>query len=239
MKLRRLFFTATTAALLCWGFAPSVSAQVTPQAERGAPPTDPRNPSMTSQRLDQEKETLYAIFSENKGGASVEQQQRAYGAAKSFLQRYEGDNDAYVKEAKKFVAAFDRRVSEYEILTTYNSRNYTNAFELGRPILKTEPANFFVLSVLAEAGYDNALAGRPDLNDETLGYVRKAIELLEAGKVSQPDPFKNAAAGAGFLNNALGTFVKDKSPVEAAAAFLKAVQPRSPYENDPLTYYRL
>src|SRR6185295_12727714 len=119
------------------------------------------------------------------------------------------------------------------------SRNYAKAFELGRPLLKKEPDNFFVLSVLAEAGYDNALAGKPDLNDETLGYVRKAIELLDAGKVSTPDPFKSVAAGVGFLNNALGTLVKDKSPVEAAAAFLKAVQPRSPYENDPLTYYRL
>jgi hypothetical protein len=239
MKMRRFLLTTTTAALLCWGFAPSVSAQVTPQAERGAPPTDPRNPSMTSQRFDQEKEILYAIFSENKSGASVEQQNRAYGAAKTYLQRYEGDNDVYVKEAKKFVADFDQRVNEYEILTTYNSRNYAKVFELGRPVLKKDPANFFVLSVLAEAGYDNALAGKADLNDETLGYVRKAIELLEAGNVSKPDPFKNVAAGAGFLNNALGTFVKDKSPVEAAAAFLKAVQPRSPYENDPLTYYRL
>src|SRR6185295_3331097 len=127
MKLRRLFFIATTVALLCCGFAPSVSAQVSPQAERGTPPTDPRNPAMASQRFDQEKETLYAIFSENKSGASVEQQNRAYGAAKTYLQRYEGDNDLYVKEAKRFVADFDRKVSGYEIFTAYNSRNYAKA----------------------------------------------------------------------------------------------------------------
>ena len=228
MKLRRFFFTATTVALLFFSFALSISAQ-----------TDQRNPPMASQRFDQDKETLYAIFSENKSGASAEQQQRAYGAAKSFLQRYEGDNDFYVKEAKKFVADFDRKITEYEVFTAYGSRNYAKAFELGRPLLKKEPANFFVLSVLAEAGYDNALAGNAGLSDETIGYVRKAIELLEAGNVSKPDPFKSVDAAGGFLNLARGWFLKDKSPVEAAAAFARAVQPKSPYETDPLTHYRL
>ena len=217
----------TATALLCFGLV-SVSGQ-----------TDARNPPMASQRFDNDKESLYALFSENKSGVSPEQQKRAYLAAKVFLRRYGGDKDNYAQEANQFIAAFEKRVSEDALFTTYSSKNYAKTFELGRPLLKTESANFFVLSVLAEAGYENALAGKTDLNDETIDYLRRAIQLIEARKVSKADPFKSLETAIGFLNYALGSLVKDKSPVEAATAFSKAVQPKSPYQNDPLTYYRL
>jgi len=96
-----------------------------------------------------------------------------------------------------------------------------------------------VLALLSEAGYQNALTGSMSLNDETIDYSRKALQLIEAGKVSKPDPFLNLETGTGFLNNTLGSLLKDKSPVEAAAAFSRAVRTKSIYENDPLTYYRL
>ena len=194
---------------------------------------------MASQRLDNNKDTLYAIFSESKRGISREQQERAYMAAKAFLLRYGGDGDAYVTEANQFVTEFDRKVSEYDLYAAYNAKNYSKAFELGRPLLKTDATNFFALSLLAEAGFDNAQAGNASLNDETIDYLRRANELLDSGKVTKPDPFKSLEIAKGFLNYALGSLVKDKSPVEAAAAFSKAVQPGSPYQNDPLTYYRL
>jgi hypothetical protein len=203
------------------------------------PAPTPENPAMTSQRFDRDKETLYAIFSEHKRGPSPEQQQRAYGAAKEYVRRYGGDNDTYSKEAKKFVTEFEKGINRDEIYVAYNAKNYAKAFEVGRPLLKTQPEDFFVLGVLAEAGYENALAGNSSLNDETIGYLQKAIQLLEAGKISKTDPFKNVDAASGFLNLARGWFLKDKSPVEAAAAFQRAVQPKSPYETDPLTHYRL
>ena len=194
---------------------------------------------MASQRFDNDKEYRFARFSEYKNDVSPEKQKRAYLAAKSYLRVYGGDNDHYAKEAKEFVADFDMRVSQSELYPAFDARNYAKTFELGRPILRTDPENFFVLGLLAEAGYENALTGNVSLNDETIDYLRRAIQLLEAGKVSKPDPFKNLETARGFLNLALGTFLKDKSPVEAATAFAKAIQPMSPYENDPLTYYRL
>jgi len=194
---------------------------------------------MTSQRFDRDKETLYAIFSESKRGLSPEQQQRAYGAAKEYARRYGGDNDTYSKEARRFVTEFENGINHYEAYAAYNAKNYAKAFELGRTVLKAQPEDFFVLAVLSEAGYENALAGNSSLNDETIDYLRKALQLLAAGKVSKPDPFKSVDAASGFLNLALGWFLKDKSPVEAAAAFEKAVQPKSPYETDPLSHYRL
>ena len=194
---------------------------------------------MAAQRLDNDKEYRYAQFSESKKSPSLEQQRRAYQAAKDFLRLYGGDNDYYAKEVKQFITEYDARVGQFELYTAFEARKYAKTFELGRPLLALQPDNFFVLGLLSEAGYENALAGNVGLNDETIDYSQRAIQLIEAGKVSKPDPFKNVETATGFLNNALGSLLKDKSPVEAAAAFSKAVRTRSPYENDPLTYYRL
>ena len=223
------------AILLLLIFAVGVSAQ----SPATTPAPTPENPQMTSQKFDRDKEVLYAIFSENKKGLSPEQRQRAYGAAREYVRRYGGVSDSYVKEARKFVAEVENDINQGELYNAYTTKNYAKAFELGRPILKKEPENFFVLGILTEAGYQDALAGSATLNEETLDYLRRALKLLEGGKLAKTDPFKNADAAAGFLNLALGWYLKDKSPVEAAAAFRKAVQPKSPYENDPLTYYRL
>lgn len=219
---------AMTAALLLCGFAVNVSAQ-----------SDPRNPAMATQRFDNDKDVRYARFSEYKKGVSPEQQKRAYQAARSFLQLYGGDNDHYAKEAKKFVADFEARMYQVDIYAAFDAKNYVKTFEIGRPLLKANPENFFLLGLLAEAGYQNSLAGNASLNDETIDYLRRAIPLVEGGKVANPEPFKNLETAAGFLNVALGVLTKDKAPAEAAAAFTKAIQPKSPYTSDPLTYYRL
>lgn len=233
MRKTGSLLTVITTALLSIGFATGVSGQRVTAA-----PT-PENPPMASERFDRDKETLYALFSHNKKGASPEQQQRAYSAAREFVRRYGGDGDSYAKEARAFVAEFEKSISQYALFNAYSTKNYPKTFELGRPILKTEPENFFVLGILAQAGYENALAGNASLNDETIDYVRRAIQLVEAGKVSKADPFISTDVAAGYLNLALGWFMRDKAPVEAAAAFVKAVKPKSPYENDPLPYYRL
>ena len=209
------------------------------QMPAGTPGPTPEHPAMTSQRFDRDRETLYAIFSENKRGPSPDQQLKAYGAAREYVRRYGGDPDAYVKEARKFVTEFEKEESKFAVYDAYTTKNYKKSFELGRPALKADPENFFVLGVLSEAGYENAQAGDASFNEETVDYLRRAIKLAEAGKVTKADPFKSIDAANGFLNLALGWFLKDKAPVEAAAAFRKAVQPKSPYENDPLAYYRL
>lgn len=194
---------------------------------------------MVSQRTDRDKETLYAVFSDNKRGPSPEQQQRAYVAAKEFARRYGGDHDSYANETQKFVTDYEQRIEGYALFTAYSAKNYAKTFELGHPLLKSNSENFFVLAVLAEAGYENALAGNTSLNDETIDCLRRAIQIVEAGKLAKADPFKSMAIATGYLNLALGWFLKDKSPVEAAAAFRKSVQSDPYYQKDPLTYYRL
>lgn len=154
---------------------------------------------MASQRFDRDKETLYAIFSENKRGPSPEQQKRAYGAAREYVRKYGGDSDTYAKEARKFVTDFEKVATQYEVFNAYTRKNFAKSFELGRPVLKADPENFFMLGVLSEAGYENALAGNASLNEETIDYLRRAIKLVEARKVTKADPFKSLDAAAVFL----------------------------------------
>jgi hypothetical protein len=232
-KARRLL--TLTGALLLFACAGGVSAQM----PGSTPAPTPENPAMAGQRFDRDKETLYAIFSENKRGLSPDQQKRAYGAAKEYVRRYGGDGDTYVREARNFLKEFEKGSSQFELFTAYSEKNYVKAFELGRPALKDQPENFFVLGVLSEAGYENALAGNASLNDETVDYLRRAIKLLDTGKLSKADPFKSTDIARGFLNLALGWFLKDKAPVEAASAFRKSVSSEGPYQKNPLTYYRL
>ena len=83
------------------------------------------------------------------------------------------------------------------------------------------------------------MAGNASLNAETVGYAKKAIQLVDEGKVTKADPFKNIEFARGFLNFAWGELLKDLSPVEAAAAYLRAIQADSPYRNEPIAYHRL
>jgi hypothetical protein len=197
------------------------------------------NPTMPSQSFDKNKEDLYAQFSDYRKSLNPEERRLAYPAAKDYLRKYGGDNDSNARDVQKFVTDYERAVHDGDVFTAYTAKNYVKAFELGRPRLKSDPDDFFVLATLTEAGYDNAVAGDAVLNDETTSYARRAIKLLESGKITRPDPFKNMEFARGFLNSALGWFTKDSAPVEAAAAFLKAAQSDSPYRTDPSIYHRM
>lgn len=194
---------------------------------------------MTSDYMDKEKEALYARFNDFKRNPNPEQQRFAYPTAKEYLRRWGGEKDAETKEVRRWVAEYERAMHASELYNAYDAKDYAKTFAVGRPFVKADPEYFLAFAILTEAGYDNALSGKTSLNAESADYARKAIELIEAGKVSKADPFKNMDVARGFLNFALGTFVKDEKPVEAAAAFMKAVKSDSLYRTDPAAYHRL
>lgn len=195
---------------------------------------------MQSVQADAQKEELYASFIELKNLPLGEKQRLAYEVGLEYLRRYGNDDrDPGVKVVRKFVAEYEEVRGEYELDTAYKARNYAKTFEIGRALLQKQPQSFYFLSVLGEAGYDSAIAGNAGLNAETVGYAKRAIQLLNEGKVTKADPFKSIGVAIGFLNFEVGNFLKDQSPVEAADAFLKAVQSDSPYRTEPLAYHRL
>ena len=228
-KSSRLALIVSTVLLLC-GLTATGSAQEPPGA---------RNPTMASRTTDDLKDRLFAQFTDYKKSLNPEERRLAYPAAKDYLRKFGGDDDSNAREVEKFVNEYERTTHDGDIFAVYNAKNYLKAFELGRPHLKADPNDFFVLATLTEAGYENALAGDASLNDETIGYTRRAIKLLEAGKLTRADPFKSMDIARGFLNFSLGWFVKDQLPLEAASAFLKAAQSDSPYRSDPSVYHRM
>lgn len=195
-----------------------------------------RNPTMPSQMSDSEKEQLYARFSENRKVPISERQRLAYEAASDYVKRYGHDQDPHLAEVRRFVTEYERVMRNYELHEAYAARKYAKTFELGRAILEKDPENFYVLATLTEAGYASSQTGDVSLNEETVGYARRALSATESEKLSQPDPFSSIEAAQGFLNFALGWFLRIHSPVEAALALVRAAQSKSEYKEDPLTY---
>lgn len=198
-----------------------------------------RNPTMTEQQRDAEKEKYFARINDLRRVPSPESQRKAHEAAVEYLKRFEGDKDPDARTVRKFVTEYERGDRQFELINSYNSKNYVKTFELGHALLERDTDSFFVLSLLTEAGLDNLQAGNASLNEATLNYAKRAIQLLEAGKVTNVEPFKNIEVARGYLNASVGTLLRDKSPAEAAQAYKKAVQSDSFYRNDPLTYHRL
>ncbi len=194
---------------------------------------------MTSGYMDSEREALYARFTDFKRNPNPEQQRFTYPTAKEYLRRWGGEKDVETKEVRHWVTEYERAMHEGELYAAYDAKDYAKTFEIGRPLVKEDPEYFFAFAILSEAGYENALAGKASLNAETIDCARKAIHLIEAGQVTKPDPFKNIEIARGFLNSTLGWFLKDQSPVEAAAAFRKAAQSDGPYRTDASIYHRL
>jgi len=198
-----------------------------------------RNPPMAEQQRDIEKERYYANFNELRRIRLADNQRRAYEAALEYLKRFEGDKDADARTVRQFVTEYERGGIKGKLLTTYNSKDYAKTFAMGKPLLERDPENFFVLSVMTEAGFDSGQASKSEPLEGTLDYAKRAIKLLEAGKVTTADPFKDMGTAHGYLNMVVGTILRDKSPAEAVRAFRKAAQSESFYRQDPIIYHRM
>ena len=215
-------------------------AQSTTTSNPNAPPISPVNPTMTGSYNDKSREDLYALFDDYRRNPNPQQQQYAYPTAKEYLRLWGGENRPETKIVRAWVTEYERQMHQKDLYADYNSKNYAKTFTDGRPMVKNDPEYFFGLAIMTEAGYDNSIAGSKNLDTETAEYARQAIALLEAGKVTKPDPFKSLDIARSFLNYALATMVKDEAPAEAAVAYAKALKVAdNPYSKDPIAYHRL
>jgi hypothetical protein len=195
-----------------------------------------RNPPMPSQVSDNEREQLFARYSENKKQPNPERQRLAYEAARDYVKRYGGDVDSNLPELRRFVTQYERVMRSYVLHEAYVARKYEKVFEIGRENLRKDPEDFYVLATLTQAGYENAQTGDTSLNEETIGYAKSAVALLESGQLNHYDPFETVTDAQGFLNFAVGWFLRDQSPVEAAASLTKSIKSGASVKDDPLVY---
>jgi hypothetical protein len=134
------------------------------------------------------------------------------------------------------VVEYERFIREFDIDAAYKAKNYAKTFELGRAAEKVDPNDFFVLSTMVMAGYESSQAGNTSFAKDASDYAVAAIKLLEADQNLKPRPFQTRGGAEGFLNFALGWFLKDQSPSDAAPAFVKALKADSAYKTDPGVY---
>ena len=191
---------------------------------------------MTSQLNDSDRETLYARYLENKKVPVAERQKIAYEAARDYVKRYSGEQDSHLAEMRRFVNEYERVMANFELHEALKAKKYARVFEIGRESLKKNAENFYVLATLAQVGYAQAQAGDASLNEETIDYTRRAAALADSEKFSNADPFASVADARGFLNFALGWFLRAQAPGDAAAALVRAVKSGTRYKDDPLTY---
>jgi hypothetical protein len=193
--------------------------------------------SVRAQEMPPEKIALYTKYYElKKGGA--EGQKVAYEVAKEYLQKFRADSDQYTEAVRNFVAAYDKASREVNFYKAYNAKEYAKTFEIGRQILNTDRENFAILGTLARAGYFSAYGGNKSLNSDAIELVKRGLELIDSSKVTKPEPFASFDEARGFLNYVLGFLLQEPSPVEAAAAFLKAAQVGGT-KHEPATFYYL
>ena len=195
-----------------------------------------RNPTMTSQLNDADRESLYARYSENKKVPVAERQKIAYEAARDYVKRYSGEQDSHLAEMRRFVHEYERVMANFELHEAFTARKYAKVFEIGRAALKKDAENFYALATLAQVGYAQAQAGDASLNEETIDYTKRAVLLAEAEKFSNADPFASVADARGFLNFALGWFLRAQAPADASSALVRAVKAGGRYKDDALTY---
>ena len=67
-----------------------------------------RNPTMTGQLNDADRETLYTRFSEHKKIPLAERQKLAYEAARDYVKRYSAEQDGRLAEMRRFVKEYER-----------------------------------------------------------------------------------------------------------------------------------
>ena len=195
----------------------------------------PQYPSSTALQRDNDKIALYTRYYDAKKIATPEQQRLAYELAQQYVKEFGSDNDKYAEAARKYVAAYENALREFELNKAYLAKNYTKVMEDGTAMLVKNPDDYFVLAMLAQAGY--ALS-RTDTsrNKQTLEHTRHALRLIESGSVTKAEPFKDNDSAKGFLHFTIGWLLRTESPAEAGAAFRKSVDTNSPFKIDPGVY---
>jgi tetratricopeptide (TPR) repeat protein len=165
---------------------------------------------------------------------------KAYDAAKKYLAACpteEGQIPAYLK---KWVAAYDKEARKLKLTPMlYGEKKYPEALSLAKEILTEEPDN---LRVIVDLGYGSYLAAatlkQDSYNADALTYMRKAIQMIEAGKAPDPwTPFKGKDDTLAYLYNSVGRITLKTDPGEALKSLIKAVSFETDLKKDPWSYF--
>jgi tetratricopeptide (TPR) repeat protein len=164
----------------------------------------------------------------------------AYQAARDYLAKYTKDKDQYVDFLQKWIAAYERDERVRMLPGLINEKKFQEAYSTGARILADEPDFLRAQIDLGYAGYIALSANNTTYTTEALGYARKAIAAIEAGKVpSEWAPFKGKDDTLAYLNFAVGFMTLKTAPDQAIDSFIKAASYDSDIKKNPRTFYAL
>lgn len=165
---------------------------------------------------------------------------KAYDAAKKYLAACPTEEGQIPTYLKKWVAAYDKEARKLKLTPMlYGEKKYPEALSLAKEILVEEPEN---LRVIVDLGYGSYLAAatlkQDSYNADALTYIRKAIQMIEAGKAPDPwTPFKGKDDTLAYLYNSLGRITLKTDPGEAIKSLIKAVNFDTDLKKDPWSYF--
>ncbi|MGH9872333.1 MAG: hypothetical protein ACRD9S_07690 [Pyrinomonadaceae bacterium] len=172
---------------------------------------------------------------------------RAYEASKRYLS-CSPTEDQYTTYLKKWNGLYEKenRKLRFQPLL-YGDKKFAEAFALGKEILADDPNN---LRVMIDLGYSGIHMAAPATKSETfnadsLTYSRKAIEMIESGKVPESldgksapwAPFKGKDDTLAYLHHGVGRLAVKSNPEEALRELIKALQYETDLKKEPWEYY--
>ncbi|HEY6805115.1 MAG TPA: hypothetical protein VI306_16185 [Pyrinomonadaceae bacterium] len=185
---------------------------------------------------DQAKIDIYTRFYQNRDNNKTV----AYQAARDYLAKYTKDKDQYVDFLQKWIAVYESDERKRMLPGLINEKNFQEAYSTGARILAAEPDYLRAQIDLGYAGYIALSSNNTTYTTEALGYARKAIAAIDAGKVpNEWAPFKGKDDTLAYLNFAVGYMTLKTAPDQAIDNFIKAANYESDIKKNPRTFYAL
>lgn len=202
---------------------------------RAQTPT-PSPAAAQGQCTDESKAAWYADFTKFR----IPDATKAYEAAMKYLAACPQEEGPIPTYLKKWTTQYDKDARKLKLTPLlYGEKKYPEALALGKEILTDEPEN---LRVITDLGYGSYLAAatlkNESYNADALTYMRKAIQMIEAGKAPESwAPFKGKDDTLAYLYNSLGRVTLKTDPTEALKSLIKAAQAETDLKKDPWTYF--
>lgn len=183
---------------------------------------------------------LYATFKKGMNGDAAARK-ASNDAGAEFVRKDPDGKDSRSKEIKDWMEIYAADMHGVEVLVdVYKAKKYADAFQIGKQVLETDPENIKVLTALGYAGMPAAAAGDSSNTEEAIAHAKKAIQLIEGGKVPNDwKPFSGKDETLGWLNYSLGAMVLRTAPKDAIKYLGKAAQYDGAPKKDPVVYFYL
>ncbi|HEX8160494.1 MAG TPA: hypothetical protein VF538_01235 [Pyrinomonadaceae bacterium] len=162
----------------------------------------------------------------------------AFDAGSAYLAKYP-DNE-YAAHVRRWVEAYARAYRKVEFQRLFKAQRFAELFRTGQLVLAEEPDDLKTVVHLAYAGYLAGGRGDDSFAAASLGYARRAVQLIESGaKPSDWQPFVDQPDALGYLHFVIGELTFKDDPAAAAQLFRKALAFETTLRRTPVIYSRL